>query len=443
MAAIYKEADFPPDYREVEVRQIMDALYKMRSIAVTGLAGMGKSNVVRFIVSHPQVRARYLKERAADYAFIHIDCAALSANDEAEVLGEIALQLQRQGISSSTTHSSQISIRHMLREQILSIDPKLSLALVLDYFDEAAARLGKSFFNFLFHLRNTRPRANLSYIFVTRRPMGHLHELQELLDDECNIGPLNTKDALGSIRRDEARLGHTFEALQRDKLIACTGGHPGFLKNAAELLSSREFDVSLPEKEIARRVLRSQKVKNLCQELWNDLNPGEQSILLSAARDISVAPSTDRALVTYLEQNGILVRRGEKPGASEVTIFCPLFEIFVRELGSAISSAMRIRAVFPNQAHIETATEAERVTLPPKLFALLRALTQDQGRVLPADELIVRVYGNEADGVTNAALSQLVKRLRGMLDPHLQRMTDDPTYTCVETIRDVGYKLNC
>jgi len=28
------------------------------------------------------------------------------------------------------------------------------------------------------------------------------------------------------------------------------------------------------------------------------------------------------------------------------------------------------------------------------------------------------------------------------LDPRVRRMTDDLTYTCVETIRDVGYRLN-
>ena len=56
--------------------------------------------------------------------------------------------------------------------------------------------------------------------------------------------------------------------------------------------------------------------------------------------------------------------------------------------------------------------------------------------------MIRRVYGDEAAGVTNAALSQLVKRLRGALDPRVRGMMDDPGYTCVETIRDVGYRLN-
>jgi len=304
MALVYKEANFPADYREAEVRQIMGAIYKLRSIAITGLAGMGKSNVVRFIASHPQVRPRYLKERADGYAFVHVDCAGLADGDEFEVLGEIVVQLHREGISADAEHRPQISgsIRRILKEQILSMEPSLNLVLVLDYFDQAAAKLNRPFFNYLFHLRNTRPRGNLSYIFATRRPLGHLHELQELLDDGCTIGPLSHRDALDSIRRDEVRLGGSFDAAQRDKLIACTGGHPGFLKNAAELLCSGDIDTSLPQGEIARQLLRSGKVRNLCEELWND--PGHtvaQAVCLAAGPHRSAGASPSR-------------RRGHLPG---------------------------------------------------------------------------------------------------------------------------------
>jgi len=438
VAPIYKESNFPSDYREAQVRQIMGAVYKLRSIGITGLAGMGKSNVVRFIVSHPQVRPRYLKERADDYAFVHVDCAGLAGGDEAEVLGEIAAQLYREGIAGGIAGVPRVprSVRHILKERILSVEPGLNLVLVLDYFDGAAAELDKSFFNYLFHLRNSRPQGNLSYIFATRRPMGHLHELQELLDDGCVVGPLSRKDGLDSIRRDEARLGCAFSAAQRDRLISCTGGHPGFLKNAAELLCSGQVDTSLPGEKVARQLLQSGKVENLCEELWNDLTPAEQAVLLEVATNAPPPRSLDDARVVYLEQSGLLAREAERQA-----IFCPLFEVFVHGK-AAVPGAVRIAAVFPNLACIETSMGEERVTLSPKLFALLLAFTEAGGRVVSTDELIIRAYGDEAGGVTNAALSQLVKRLRGVLNPRVQRMVNDPTYTCVETVRGVGYRLN-
>jgi DNA-binding winged helix-turn-helix (wHTH) protein len=443
MVPIYKEASFRTDYRQAQVGQIMAALYRLRSIAVTGLAGMGKSNVVRFIVSHPQVRSRYLKDRADDYTFVHVDCAGLAGSDEAEILSEIVAHLHREGFPAEAGPPSPIhrTIRHLLRDQILSVDARLNLVLVLDYFDELARELGRPFFNYLFHLRNVRPRGNLSYVFVTRRPMGHLHELQELLDDGCIIGPLSYRDALDSIRRDEARLGCTLDPERRDDLIACTGGHPGWMKNSAELACSGKVDLSAPAEESARQLLRSEKVRNLCEELWNDLTATERPILANATRHLPLTPSVDTSCVTFLERNGILVRKDGARDGQDLAVFCPLFETFVRQATST-GSAIRITAVFPNQVHVETPAGEEWTTLPPRVFAALLALTEAQGQVVPTDEMIHRVYGDEAAGATNAALSQLVKRLRGALDPRVRRMIDDPGYTCVETIRDVGYRLN-
>lgn len=446
MVPRYKEASFPADYREAEVRQVMGALYRLRSIAVTGLAGMGKSNVVRFIVSHPRVRARYLGERADAYAFVHVDCAGLARPDEAELLGEISAQLRYQGIgpdgAQPPRHSPTPNTRRALKEQILALRPDLNLVLAMDYFDEAAAKLDRTFFNYLFHLRNVRPRGNLMYVFATRRPMGPLYELHELLDDGCTIGPLSYRDALASIRRDEVRLGHTFTPAQRDRLIACTGAHPGFLKNACELLAGGHIDGDRPDDEMAHQLLRSQKVERLCRELWNDLETAEQAVVLQAVTGTAAPGAVDADRAAYLERTGILLRREGARSGPNLEVFCPLFGAFVQESHPTCSSAVRIQVVYPNRARIETPVDEERVQLSPKLFALLAALAEERGRVCTTDELIVRVYGDEAAGVTNAALSQLVKRLRGKLDPGARSMSGDPAYTCVETIRGVGYKLN-
>lgn len=442
MALVYKEAGFPGDYRETNVRQIMSALYKLRSIAVNGLAGMGKSNVVRFVVSHPQVRLRYLKERANDYAFVHVDCAGLAGNHEAELLSEIAIQMRSEGLTTGDSFlpAETRSLRRALKEQVLALPPALNLVLALDYFDEAAAALDHTFFNYLFHLRNSRPRGNLAYIFATRRPVDCLYELHELLDESCFIGPFNVKDAQESLRRDEARLGCIFEPGQRDRLIACTGGHPGFLKNTAELAAGGQVDLKLPDEAIARQVLQADQIKRLAEELWHDLTPAEQGVLINTAGAMPAAQTVDEARLTYLQRSGLLKKRNG-PNGRRVALFCPLLDVFVREFKSPHAGTVRITAIVPNQARIETPAGVEYIKLPPLLFALLLALTQAGGEILDTDDLIARVYGDEAAGVTNTALSQLVKRLREILDPPARRMVNDPGYTCIETIRDIGYRL--
>jgi DNA-binding winged helix-turn-helix (wHTH) protein len=434
---LYKEADFPADYRAAEVSQIMSALYRRRSIAITGLAGMGKSNVVRFMASHPKVRSRYLQERANDYRFVHVDCAGLIAATEVDLLGEVLFQLRHGEADPSRDLSS---VWRAIKAAVLDLSPDLDLVFILDYFDELAAILSESFYNRLFHLRNTRPQGNVSYVFVTRRPLMSLYELQELLDDGCLVGPLGHKDALDSIRRDEERLGCAFSPAQQERLIACTGGHPGFLKNASELLCSGYVDFGLSDDVLIRRLLQSDKVRNLCQELWDDLTPMEQALLAGVARGDGLSSTADPSCVAALERSGVLVL-GVPVGMEVASIFSPLFEGFVRAIGGA-PGTIHITAEFPNRARISAAGGEKRVTLSPKLFALLAALSEAQGDVLTTDDLIHRVYGNEAFGVTNAALSQLVKRLRAAIDPCVRRLTKDQAYTCVETVRDVGYKLN-
>jgi len=443
MRATYKEAAFSVDYREQEVGRIMDAVAAFRSIAIIGLAGMGKSNIVRFIVSHPQVREHYLKDQAKHTAFVHVDCASLIEPTEREILHETAFLLIRDGIPSikPTLPQNAADLRRSVRELILSVESSTNLVLVLDYFEEAAVQLSPTFFNYLFHLRNTRQHGNLSNIFVTRRPMARLGELQELLDDACVITPLGIRDALESIQRHEVRLGCTFNAAQRDTLVVCTGGHPGLLKNAAELLKAGRIDITRPTAEIAREMLQSSKVKNLCDELWNDLLPAEQAVLLNSVLDTQPTSRPAVGGAAYLERYGILVAGGSTPDEAGLSIFCPLFEVFIRHIVSNKPDTFRVTAIAPNQARIETEFGNEQARLSPLLFAVLSILAEAEGQVVPTDEIIEAVYGDEAEGISDAALSQLVKRLRGVIDPCAQRLTDNPDCRCIETVRGIGYRL--
>lgn len=437
----YKEASFPVTYREAHVGQVMRALYRLRSITIHGLAGMGKSNVVRFVVSHEEAQHRYLKERAADYVCILVDCVGLPDASEASILSEIAVQLAQEGITVSPQLQTSQDARQVLRQQILSMPADKHLVLILDDFDEAAAGLNSTFYNFLAHLRNARPRGNLMVFFATRRPLGSLYGLQELMDDSCFVGPLSREDALGSIRRDEARLGGVFSSQQREALIAVTGGHPGFLKNACELAYDQGIDLDLPGPTVAQQLLASAKIENLCRELWNDLKPEEQAALRRVAAGQAPSASTPKALLAYLEQSGLLVTRRDGDIPTDPAIFCPLFDTFVRRMGGR-AGPISYTVELPNRVRIKTALGEEPVPLQPKVFALMAALVEKSGQVVTKNELIDHVYPGEKEGVSDEALSQLVKRLRKELGPVVGRLIEDPDYEPVETIRDVGFRLN-
>jgi DNA-binding response OmpR family regulator len=71
-----------------------------------------------------------------------------------------------------------------------------------------------------------------------------------------------------------------------------------------------------------------------------------------------------------------------------------------------------------------------RLDLSPKEFALLECLLASGGRVLPAEELLDRVWDEAADPFTTA-VKTTIRRLRGKLG-------EPPV---IETVREAGYRI--
>ena len=71
------------------------------------------------------------------------------------------------------------------------------------------------------------------------------------------------------------------------------------------------------------------------------------------------------------------------------------------------------------------------VALPPKEYALLRALMERKNRVLTRDELLNLAWGWDYDG-TDRVIDGHIKKLRRALGPHAG---------CIKTVVKRGYKL--
>ena len=74
------------------------------------------------------------------------------------------------------------------------------------------------------------------------------------------------------------------------------------------------------------------------------------------------------------------------------------------------------------------------IHLTPLETRLLRAFMRTPDRVLIAEGLMMQVWGSK--GATREMLKQLVYRLRKKIEP------DPASPSLIETIRDIGYKLN-
>ena len=75
--------------------------------------------------------------------------------------------------------------------------------------------------------------------------------------------------------------------------------------------------------------------------------------------------------------------------------------------------------------------DGRRIDLPPKEFALLRALMERKNRVLTRDELLNLAWGWDFDG-TDRVIDGHIKKLRRALGTHAD---------CIRTVVKRGYKL--
>ena len=102
-----------------------------------------------------------------------------------------------------------------------------------------------------------------------------------------------------------------------------------------------------------------------------------------------------------------------------------------RSRGMTAAEVLRAGALELNPARGTVTADGQRIDLPPKEFALLRALMERKNRVLTRDELLDLAWGLDYDG-TDRVIDGHIKKLRRALGKHAD---------CIKTVVKRGYKL--
>ena len=102
-----------------------------------------------------------------------------------------------------------------------------------------------------------------------------------------------------------------------------------------------------------------------------------------------------------------------------------------RSRGMTAAEVLRAGALELNPARGTVTADGQRIDLPPKEFALLRALMERKNRVLTRDELLDLAWGWDYDG-TDQVIDGHIKKLRRALGKHAD---------CIKTVVKRGYKL--
>lgn len=195
--------DYPPDYRQSEVQQIVRAACAGECAAIVGLSGSGKSNLVGFLAHRVD-----LPEDCARFALV--DCNRLTAPG----IGEFYRLLLKALAGASTSQASLGSSARQPADTLEALEAALAARLhdgtgvcfLLDRFDALySLELFAAIANSLRALRDAF-KYQLTYVIAARRPIPHDNELAELFFRRTVwLGPLALSDALWSARRDAAR----------------------------------------------------------------------------------------------------------------------------------------------------------------------------------------------------------------------------------------------
>lgn len=102
-----------------------------------------------------------------------------------------------------------------------------------------------------------------------------------------------------------------------------------------------------------------------------------------------------------------------------------------RSRGMTAEEVLTAGALVLDPARGTVTADGQRIDLPPKEFALLRALMERKNRVLTRNELLDLAWGWDYDG-TDRVIDGHIKKLRRALGKHAD---------CIKTVVKRGYKL--
>jgi energy-coupling factor transporter ATP-binding protein EcfA2 len=210
---------YPPTYRACEVEAIVTATRAGECVAVVGLSGAGKSNLLGFIAHTRSTPAQ---------PFALVDCNQLPESTPAALFQQICQAL---GKSPAPAPDQALARLETLIDRRLS-QPESSLALLLDRFDifaDSSAVSGN-----LRALRDAH-KYQLTFVIALRRPLPPHSELAELFyAHPLWLGALSEEDARWNVKRYAERQRQPWSEATARRLIEIAAGYPSFLRAVCE-----------------------------------------------------------------------------------------------------------------------------------------------------------------------------------------------------------------
>jgi len=411
----FLDRNHPDDYRREEVTALVRAIHARENRLIIGLPGVGASNLLRFLVvrrSLVKTLARNVAGKPIIVTFAYAPCETLGdPHDLPALFDDIAGQLQAQGLADAPDGSHGYErLRRLLGG--MEGDQWARVVIVIDNADVMLADADETFYANLKGLTNINKR--VCFFMGVEALMSERVDPQGLLfaGRRLHVGCLNERDFTAAVGEEAERLGTTFDAEQRARLMALLGGHPGMLRAVSTAVVDASLSLLDPEETLLAALLRRDDVTRRCLRLWNGLGPAEQAALKRAAegRKPDIRLSTDWPA---LRQFGLI--EGEPP-----RLRSSLLRAFIKALEPALEPVWIEYPVYDEHGIIVSGVVkrgGRPVKVSPNELKLIACLAREP-RLFTKDEVwqyVYYEYYRNGEAVSDAAVDNLVTDVRHRL----------------------------
>jgi DNA-binding winged helix-turn-helix (wHTH) protein len=424
------ESLYPISFRRDDVVKLGLHLKNRNSVVLIGMKRVGISNFLRFFLNHRDIAKKYIAD-GFSHLFIPVDLNDLV---EREVFPFWILTLKRiyDAVEGSALNKQTKKYIERLfldsmqsKDAFLTIESvKKSLAKITQEnvlatiffirFDRLKEVITPELFGNLQGLKDAANR-KASFVFTSFRGLTDLapHVFTKssvaLFARNMYIKPAEEKDTKIIFDTYKARYKLVFFPTLEPSLFEIVDGYVQYLQLA--LISFHESGKVFKNKqEIIDFLSRDERIMLQSEELWENLNNAEQSVLLKIEKGNRVA-SEERKAASYLWDSGFVIENEEK-----TIVFSPLFSHYLKQR----QIVKEISANFD---------------LSKKEHLLFTYLESKMGAICEREEIIQAVWSEvEEFGVSDWAIDRLVARLRVKLKSQNAKFE-------IQTVKTRGYKM--
>lgn len=332
-------ARYGPAYRFDELSLILRSAMRGDSLGLMGVAGTGKSNIVRILRDDMDYKARILGEKAAGLLVAEVN--TIKWDGTPENLWEIMEGSLNRALAQSklknirplkTGDGSPLGALGLTMEWVCQ-QKEFNLLFVLDDFDKAIAHGPLAMLDHLSDFR-TANVDRLSYLVMTKR-LPHILGRDHDLAQHSKFYHLfrNRIYALGMYTPDDSRqmirhLNEQHEAgiggRETNFIQWLSGGHAGLIRSVFDAW----IDKSPDHNDLVRSLADRGPIQEECRRIIHSLHEDEQDALRRlAAREMA---ALNQPVLEHLHVRGLLT------SLAPVLWFSPLFQEYLEKSGGNV-----------------------------------------------------------------------------------------------------------